>query len=188
MRKLAAAAGVLFLLPLTLTAQTPKAELFTGVSYLRLEKQNRLGWDASINAILNKNLGFVADASGYYNSESRTSSGITTKTSGSIHSILVGPRVAEPAGKFTPYAQALFGWSRLHDDSSSSTSNGVFLSSVDSRSAFAMALGAGMDFAVNHSLSIRIVQVDYMLIRSRNQKPQGVRLGAGLVFRLGQRK
>ncbi len=189
MRKLVAAVGLLFLLPITLMAQeTPKAELFTGLSYLRLEKTNQLGWDAAINGILNKNLGIVADASGYYHSDSVTVNGISTKSDRSIHSILVGPRVTDPRGRFTPFAQALFGWSRVHAKASAGTSQGVFLNASDSTNAFGMTLGGGIDFTMNRSSAIRIMQVDYMMFRAHGNKSQGVRLGGGVVFRLGQKK
>jgi opacity protein-like surface antigen len=191
MRKLVAGAALLLLLPITLFAQEygpAKAELFTGVSYLRLEKTNQLGWDASVNGVLNRNLGIVADASGYYNSENHTINGIETKADRSIHSILVGPRVVDPRGRFSPFAQALFGWSRVSASGSAGTSSGVFLSTSDAVNAFGMRLGGGMDFLFNQQMALRIVQVDYMMLRSHGDKSQGVALGAGVVFRLGEKR
>lgn len=191
MRKLVAGAALLCLLPVIVSAQetvTPKAELFTGFSYLRLEKTNQLGWDASINGVINRNLGIVTDASGYYNSETRTVNGIQMKGDRSIHSILVGPRVTDPRGRFAPFAQALFGWSRVHQNASAGTNQGVFLNTTDSVNAFGMRLGGGMDFEMNQSAAVRILQVDYMLFRARGNKSQGVSLGGGVVFRLGQKK
>src|SRR5690242_8802693 len=98
MRKLVAGAALLCLVPLALLAQesvTPKAEMFTGVSYLRLEKSNQPGWDASLNGVINKNLGIVTDISGYYNSNNATRNGVQVNGSSSIHSILVGPKVTD---------------------------------------------------------------------------------------------
>jgi opacity protein-like surface antigen len=186
MRKLIAMAGILALVPLTLMAQeysTSKADVFTGFSYLRLEKTNQVGWNASIGGNINKNLAFVGDASGYYNSQSQTISGLTSESTSSIHSILVGPRVSESAGRWTPFAQALFGWARLH----SSLSSGTAFSSSGSENAFGMALGGGMDYRMTNVASLRIIQVDYFLLRSHAQKPQGARVGGGLVFHLGRK-
>ena len=69
MSKLVALALLLSVLPLALRAQEiPKAELYAGYSYLRLNKANFEGWNASIDGNINKNLGIVGDVSGYYNS------------------------------------------------------------------------------------------------------------------------
>ncbi|MBI2816349.1 MAG: hypothetical protein HYX72_05390 [Acidobacteria bacterium] len=192
MRKFVAGAALFCLLPIAASAQeliTPKAELFTGFSFLRLEKTNQLGWNTAVNAVINRNLGFVTDASGYYNSESRTVNGIETKGDRSIHSILVGPRVTDPRGRFSPFAQALFGWSRVHENATAGTAaGGVFLDASDSTNAFGMKLGGGMDFALNDFAAVRIVQVDYMLMRANGNKSQGVSVGGGVVFRLGQKR
>ena len=194
MRKLMAAAGFLLLLPWGALAQEygpPKAELFTGVSYLRLQKSNLLGWDTSINGLINKNLGLVLDASGFYNSQSSANSGgpgITANTSGSVYSVLAGPWVAEPVGRFTPYAQALFGWARLENNLNASASSATILSVSETHNGFGMQMGGGMDFNINHIASVRIMEVDYELYRVNGVKLNGLRLAAGLIFRLGQRQ
>src|SRR6266478_5984391 len=130
MRKLIATVGLLFLAPFALMAQetaqsVSKAEFYTGFSYLRLEKTNQMGWDTSIGGTINKNLAIVTDASGYYGSDTKTVNGITTKFDRSFHSVLVGPRVSDARGRFNPFAQALFGWTRENEKfniSSGSTS------------------------------------------------------------------
>ena len=189
MRKLVSAAGLLLLLPFALMAQeTPQAELFTGFSYLRMQKTNNVGWDAAIQGNINKHLGIVGDASGYYNSQTQTVSGVQSSISGSIHSILGGLQVADPAGRWTPYAQALFGWARVHSDVALNNTRGVILANTNSANAFAAKLGGGIDFNLNSSVDIRMIQADYMLIRSNGQKQQGGSISAGLVFRLGKKK
>ena len=188
MRKLVSAAALLFLLPLALMAQqTSRAEFFTGFSYLRLEKTNLNGWNASLDGKVNKNLGIVADVSGHYNSQLQTVSGIQSKSSLHIHSILVGPRVSESAGRWTPYAQALFGWARLNT-SLSSTGPGTPFSTSGSTNAFAVDLGGGIDFKMYDALALRVIQIDYVLLHANSQKQQGVRIGAGLVFLLGTKQ
>ena len=189
MRKLVAAAGLLMLVPFALMAQdVPKAELYTGFSYLRLEKTNQLGWDGAIAGTINKNLAIVADASGYYGSDSKTVNGITTKFDRSFHSILVGPRVSDPRGRFNPFAQALFGWTREHEKFNISSGSTSILNPNVSTNAFGMSLGGGLDYKLNSSAALRIVQVDYMLFHANSDKLQGVRLGGGVVFLLGKKK
>ena len=189
MRKLVSAAGLLLLLPWALMAQqTPQAELYTGFSYMRLEKTDQLGGIASLDANINKNLGIVADFSGYTGSQSQNASGFQTNTNDKIYSILAGPRVSDPRGRWNPFAEALFGWARINSNmSTATTSQGVFLSSTTANNAFSMALGGGIDFKLSNAVAIRLIQADYTLLRPHTGKEQGARIGAGLVFRLGRK-
>jgi opacity protein-like surface antigen len=193
MRKIFGAAGLLFLVPLALMAQetaqnVSKAEVYTGFSYLRLERTNQMGWDTSIAGTINKNLAIVTDASGYYGSDTSTVNGITTKFDRSFHSILVGPRVSDPRGRFNPFAQALFGWTRDHEKFDISSGSTSILTPNRSTNAFGVSLGGGLDYKLNSSAALRVVQVDYMMFHAKSDKLQGVRLGGGLVFLLGKKK
>ena len=193
MRKLIAAVGLLFLVPFALLAQetavsVPKAEFYTGFSYLRLEKTNQSGWDTAIAGSINKNLAIVTDASGYYGSDTKTVNGITTKFDRSFHSILVGPRVSDPRGRFNPFAQALFGWTREHEKFNISSGATTILNPNTNSNDFGVSLGGGLDFKLNPSAAVRILQVDYMMFHANNDKLQGVRLGGGVVFLLGKKK
>lgn len=192
MRKLVIGAGLLFLLPLGLMAQEygpPKVELFTGFSYLRFQKTNLFGGDASLNAVINKNLGLVVDASGFYGSNSTNANGIVSSTDSHIYSILAGPRVSDARGRFVPFAQALFGFARLNQTTTaSSTAQGVFLSATNDTNGFGMTVGGGMDIILSHFVALRIIDADYMLYRTNGQKSQGARISAGVVFRFGQKQ
>jgi len=191
MRKVVIGAGLLFLLPLALMAQEygpPKAEVFTGVSYLRVNNTNLPGWDAAVNAVINKNLGVVVDASGVYGSNSISSGGISTSVDHHVYSFLVGPRVTDARGRWIPFAQALLGYTRYDATTSASTAGGTFLSAATDNNAFGMSVGGGMDFELNHSIAIRLVDVDYMLIRNNGLKLNGARISAGVVIRLGQKQ
>ena len=67
MRKLFATAALLVLLPLAGRAQeTPKAEVFAGYAYSRIEGVHYNGWNFDIAGNLNPNLAIVASASGGY--------------------------------------------------------------------------------------------------------------------------
>ncbi len=193
MRKLIIAAGLFVLLPVALMAQetsqeTPQAEVYTGFSYLRLEKTNQIGWNASVDGNLNRNLGIVSDVSGYYRSDSNTFTGITRQINGSIHSFMVGPRVSDPRGRFNPFAQALFGWSRVHTNVDASAGSTALLSTSASTNAFGVALGGGLDYNLNPMTSVRVLQIDYMMLHANSDKLQGVRVGGGVVFLMGRKK
>jgi hypothetical protein len=193
MRKLIAAAGLFFLVPLALLAQegtqsVSKAEVYTGFSYLRLDKTNQMGWDTAVGGTINKNLAIVTDASGYYGSDSTTVNGITNKFDRSFHSILVGPRVSDARGRFNPFAQALFGWTRETEKFNISSGSTSILNPNVSTNAFGVSLGGGLDYRLNPSAAVRILQVDYMMFHAKSDKLQGVRIGGGVVFLLGKKK
>lgn len=181
----------------------PKAEVFGGYSYLRLNSDtpatvslsgiNLNGWNASVTGNFNKWLGVTGDFSGHYGSPSIFGVEVKTKT----HLFLFGPRVSyRKSDRVTPFAQALFGGARLNGSTS-------LLS--DSQTAFAMALGGGVDVKASKSVAIRLVQADYVLTRFKEASiacfanpllppcpvpgratQNNVRLSFGVVFRFGQ--
>jgi len=190
MRMALVPAGLFLLLPLSLVAQTtPKAELFGGYSFVRIEERSLHGWDVSLAGNFNKNLGFVAEASGHYGSETFSDILGTTDSKLSFHSFLFGPRVSERSLKwFTPFAHALLGFSRVHKEIDRTGNPATAISLSADTSSFAMALGVGLDVAGDSPVSFRIVQVDYFLLRPEGVKREGVRISSGLVFRFGRRQ
>ncbi|MEK7831876.1 MAG: hypothetical protein AAB401_12360, partial [Acidobacteriota bacterium] len=52
-------------------------------------------------------------------------------------------------------------------------------------SAFAMAIGGGLDAKVHDNLAIRLFQTDYVLTRFNDDSQHNFRLSTGLVLRLG---
>ena len=189
MRRFMVIAGMLMALPLAVMAQetVPKAELFAGYSYLRLEKVDQNGWNGSLDANLNKNLGFVVDVAGHYGSQSASVGTITNKTNTHLYTVMVGPRVSDPRGKWNTFAQALFGWARLQNNLSSSAAGNTFLSSSNSGNGFAFTAGGGVDYQWSPTLSIRLAQVEYQFIRSQGVKYNGTRVAAGILLRWGRR-
>src|SRR5262249_36190202 len=105
-----------------------------------------------------------------------------------IHALMVGPRVSDPRGRWNPFAQALFGWGRVHQDVRASTATTTFPATVTSNNAFAAALGGGIDYKLAESANVRIVQVEYMMLHYNGLTQQGAQIGAGLDFRLGRKK
>ena len=74
MRNILAAAGLFLFLPLLLLGQegpgpypAPKAEVFGGYSFVRLEGNSMNGWDFSLAGNVNNNVGIVGEFSGHYN-------------------------------------------------------------------------------------------------------------------------
>src|SRR5882724_12049700 len=94
---------------------------------------------------------------------------------------LFGPRVNyRHLGRITPFGQTLFGIAHTTSD--------VYLLGHN-QTDFAMTVGVGFDYRLSHRLSLRPIQVDYLLTRFKefagtsNRPTQGnLRLSTGLVF------
>lgn len=170
MRKLFGLAAALVLMVLPVFAQdAPKAELFGGYQYTRINPgsgipgQNLNGWNAALTGNIGHTLGITADISGAY----KTIAGISNKD----HFFLFGPTLASHSNEsFTPFAHALFGVAH--------SSGGGF-----SDNAFAMALGGGVDVKVASHVAIRLGQFDYLMTRFSSATQNNFRYSAGVVFR-----
>ena len=126
---------------------------------------------------INKWLGAVADLGGYAN----TRSGIDDKA----FTYLFGPRVNWRRGRLTPYAQALFGGGYAWSGANSNNQN-----------AFALAIGAGLDYTLTRHIAIKPLQLEYFRTQFDSERlggatsnfgdhQNGVRYSAGVVFRFG---
>lgn len=184
MRKLFFIATLLLALPLVALAQeAPKAEIFGGYSYLRFNPDgpsNSLdmnGWNASAAVNFTKYAGIVADFSGHYDEISFTGG----KVDISSYLFLVGPRFSLRKNEtVTPFGHVLLGAMRAH--ASANTLAGRI---KDNDSAFAMAIGGGVDAKVTKNLAVRIFQADYVLTRFDDETQNNFRVSTGLVLRLG---
>lgn len=162
---------------LSLARETPKAEVFGGYQYTRInpgsgvDGENSNGWNGAIQANLNHYLGVKADFSGAY----RTSEvGIGGEVRLRQYTYLFGPVLSARAEKATLFAHALFGGARATADTTV----------VDtSDSAFAMALGGGLDYNVSPRFALRVAQFDYLPTFFGDDKQHNVRYSAGVVFR-----
>ena len=148
----------------TYAQDTPKAEIFTGYSYMHDDigdgSLNMNGFEVSGAGNINKWLGIEGDVSAHFNS------------SHDHVSYMAGPRFAFRNGRFTPYVHALFG--------------GDTAVGFGDSSAFAMAIGGGVDAKINDNISIRIVQVDYHPL-FYDSVAQNVRVSTGVVFTFGKK-
>jgi hypothetical protein len=188
MRKVFIPAVLLFILPWPVMAQSPKAELFGGYSFLRIEKTDNHGWNASLAGIVNPNLAIVADFSGHYNRENFTTFLGNTETKSSLHSFLVGPRVSEAATPWlTPFAHLLLGYARVNSEVSVSGNPATTFTELHGVNGFGLVLGGGMDVVGNKPLGFRLIQVDYDLVRIEGFKHAGVRVSTGLLVRFGHK-
>lgn len=166
--------------------QVSKFEAYGGYYYARFnvnasaaggapsETFNGNGGGVQLEYNANRWLGVVGDMAGY---------GATATTNGALvgggFTYLFGPRVNFRREKFTPFAQVLFGgiW----------TTDGIGYSG--SVNDFAMTAGGGIDFKVSSHVSIRPIQAEYLMTKipdGLNNRQNNLRIGAGIVVRLGK--
>ncbi|MDD5543379.1 MAG: hypothetical protein PHX83_09405 [Acidobacteriia bacterium] len=159
----------ILVMPLSLLAQDyPKAEIFGGYSFQHVEGGTNLnGWNASLAGNLNNWLGVVADFGGYYGDFND-------------HTFMFGPQISYRGDeRFTPFFHALFGGA--HD-------SGGLLEAKGS-TAFAMAIGGGIDYNASKNFAVRIIQVDYLMTRfnipggSHPNTQNNARVSVGIVGR-----
>jgi opacity protein-like surface antigen len=139
----------------------PKAEVFTGYSYVRGDLDANLnGWNASVAGNANKWFGVVADFGGNYTDGFK------------LHSFLFGPKFTyRDNERVNPYVQTLFGAVRL--------SNG------GSNTAFGWTVGGGFDVKVHKNVAIRVIEAEYFLLRDNGASAHNGRVSTGVVWRFG---
>jgi len=186
MRKvLAIALLLLFCGVYTVAQDYPKAEVFGGVSFTHLDTEGATvpasapagtsikhwypDWEAAAQYNLTKLLGIKADFSGNYGKPANVP-GVTGIPSAHSYSFLFGPVVSARTGRFTPFAQALFGANRISLGSSTIKGlpppfGGVISTTGYSETAFAMAFGGGLDVKISHHFAYRLGQFDYLFTK-----------------------
>lgn len=183
MRKLFLLAALVLILPLTGLAQkAPKAEIFGGYSYLHADDDDGgldlHGWNASAAINFTKYAGIVADFSGHYDTAT-LAPGVRADLSAYL--FLVGPRFTYREHKvLQPFGHVLLGAARSHTSTFGTLGRVKF-----DDSAFAMAIGGGLDAKVHDRLAVRLFQADYVLTRFNDDSQHNFRLSTGLVLRLG---
>lgn len=173
----------------------PKAELFGGYSYLRVQPDDGIdgigasGFTASLAGNLTRSIGLVAEFSRHSKSDSINLSDLlnqpglgTFKARVRATTFLFGPRFTLRTGNLEPFAHALFGSANGRVEAS-----GVGLSERESGTAFTFALGGGLDLKVHDNFAIRLGQVDYLRTKASDLGLNSVRYSAGIVIRMGTR-
>jgi hypothetical protein len=159
-------------------------EAFGGYSFSHnntlLDPTNNFsGWDTSSTVFLNRWFGLTADLSGHYGSQSTPLIFLQgepygkVKVSASSYTYLFGPHFTYRRSRYAPFAETLFGinnphhmYTLLESPGCQGCSSGpVGSSSGGSYHSFAMAMGGGLDIALSHGISLRPVEVDYLLLR-----------------------
>jgi len=165
-------------------AQLPSGNIFLGYSYARADMGlgdhiNANGFEGSLEGKVFPHLGIVADVSGHYNEKQTINicpgpgPCSAVPVNATLHSYLAGPRVSVSIGRFTPFANALFGVSHIKASASGF---------AEADTAFATAIGGGVDYKLIKGFAVR-VQADALQTRFFGQTQNNLRAAAGVVFR-----
>lgn len=162
---------------LALAEDTPRAEVFGGYQYTRVNIAgtgiNFNGWNASVTGNFTKYFGVAADVSGAYHSE----------TGGSLHaySYTFGPVLfLNHEGTINPFVHALFGGAHATLSASGVGSAGT--------NGFATEIGGGADAKISPRLAVRLIQADWVYyhfsdLGSQAGLSKNVRISTGIVLR-----
>lgn len=137
------------------------------------------GVTGEVVANVHRNVGLVGNfAATFHNATFRDSlSGRALNARLTRYTLLFGPRVNfRNDSRLIPYAHALFGATKYNAD----FDNDDFTCPDTNETAFAMALGAGLDIRANDRIDIRPIQVDYLPVFFDNRREDGIRFSAGV--------
>jgi opacity protein-like surface antigen len=135
------------------------------------------GFTAEFNQNVTRNVGIVTSFTGSFDNTGYVDSlsGRTFNARVQRYDLLIGPRYNFRNRGVTPFAHALFGITHLRasfDDQLSPRRK--------ADTAFAMALGAGLDIHASEHLDIRPIMVDYLPTFFNGQRQDNFRAGAGI--------
>src|SRR5713101_3978893 len=155
MRKLSILGGLILFAAVPAVAQdNPKGEVAGNYTYIRINpgggatSENCHGGGGSAAWNLNSYFGVVGEFSGC------KVTGLASGVSAHAFSYLFGPRLTyRTQGKFEPFGEFLFGGA--HD---SASAGGTTVTD----SAFAMALGGGVDYKATRSIVLRLGKLHYL--------------------------
>jgi hypothetical protein len=160
----------------------PKYEFFAGFAYERAQGSNGMGWNASLVKNFNHYLGIAVAGTSSDMTINQSYNGFKFKERDRQFSVLAGPQVKsrESDSKWEPFLHLLMGGGHT----SASYSGAAYGS--DGWNSFAITFGGGLDARLKGPVAVRVVQLEYMGLRSSGTWQKGLGISAGLVLNLGK--
>ena len=171
----------------TLHAQTPRAELSAGYSFMRDVERDEdfpYGWVVSAIGNINGWMGVTTELSGAYRTcdacrrgpfDSQRLSG--TDLDIHVYTFMAGPRLAARAfSTVTPFAQMLVGGSHV---------GGGIQWDGALNTGLTFQPGGGVDITMTRAVGVRL-QADYRVIRTQGRHNKQTRVVGGLAWRFGE--
>lgn len=171
-------------LGLTARAQGPAypvVEIFAGYALSRQAGEANLnGWHGQAAVNLSEHFGLVADVSHHYMGDEDGVSGVSGLSDTRLLSYTVGPRAYNRAlDPWTIFVHALFGQSRLVGQADI----GGGMTERTRLRPFTMTLGGGTELELTENVALRVVEIDYRLLRINSGNSSGIRVSTGVNFR-----
>jgi opacity protein-like surface antigen len=147
------------------------------------EKQNFNGFNAEFNQNLNRHVGIVTAFGLTFNNDGfvDTKTGRQFNARVQRYDLMIGPRYNWRLGGVMPFVHGLAGITHMRasfDDPLSPRRR--------ADTAFAMALGGGLDIHAGEHIDIRAIQVDYLPTWFNSERQDNLRIGAGVKLKFGQ--
>ncbi len=204
--------GAILLLGVMAWAQEfPRAEVGLNYSYARYapsvsySKGHSLnGGGGSVTFNWNEYLGIRMDLQGYgsnttgFNIPANATfpSGLQGNVQGNLFTYLFGPQFKVRAHKVQPFVALLFGGAHTNVYGNAFKTlcqpvvGGCGITKAPTAEAFAMSFGGGVDIPINHRVSFRPAEVNYLLTRFSNpltktNNQNNFRYSVGINFSLG---
>ena len=187
------------------TDEPARFETFAGYSFQRSDQgetltttngtdltqvsRNLNGFNFSGTGYLTKRFGIVGDFSAHFRKNSFLQSDSTDSSSSNVsrqsYNLLVGPQFRfSSQSRLTPFVRAMAGAqiNRSEFENLLGSDGATRVSFSNTASDFALGFGGGLDVKVNHRISVRAFQFDYIPVFERDSNNY---LGTGL-FREGE--
>ena len=151
---------------------------FNGSAVLFDEKyQSYNGFNAEFNQNVTRHIGIVTSFTGTYDTSAYVNvrTGRVFNASVQRYDLMIGPRYNWRLSGVTPFVHALAGITHMRvnfDDTLSPVRK--------ADTAFAMALGGGLDVHAGDHFDIRVVQVDYLPTFFNSTHQNNIRVSAGV--------
>jgi hypothetical protein len=160
----------------------PQLEAFGGYSWLSTSllqdtgftqaREGFSGWNSNLSWNTTHNLGFVAEASGFLGSPGQNNRTARTR----YYLFLGGPKITHHnhTDNVEVFVHQLFGMSHATVNSATRSLTA---------SGFSLAAGFGMDFVIRKHVSLRPIQVDYVISQLAPHSQNQFRMSTGILLR-----
>ena len=136
------------------------------------------GFTGEFNQNLWRHVGLVTSFTGVYDRTPyiHTATFQNLRARAQRYDLLFGPRYNFRMGRFNPFVEAMAGFEHMR----------INFNGTETRAdtAFAMALGGGLDVHVSHHFDIRPIQLDYLPTFYNGTHQNNYRVGAGVKVKL----
>ena len=151
------------------------------------------GFEASVTGNFSRYLGLKGDVSGHYKNKIIPFDTVTKAVDmkSSLYNFLAGVQLKDNSTEstFKPFAHVLPGVAyvrnrfEFRNEFCNAVAPGQCPANItESHTAFAAALGGGLDIRTTNRIDIRAIQIDYNPTRSGDPTQHNIRIGVGIVI------